>query len=148
MQRRVQVQLYIFQGIKCLNKAFYLDSLVEKAVISTISKQVFELFYCSELVSLDLQRQEILQFLIGTLNKEILNFNSNNDFLIIGCYGTDFPGSFHSFDKIEVSTFTPQDSKHNRYNVEILSFENNFLLILYHVFIMKTQNSSYLALKN
>ena len=137
MQRCVQIQLYIFQGIKCLNKAFYFDSLVEKTVISTISKQVFEFFYCSELVSLYLQRQEILQFLIGTLNKQILNFNSNNYFLIIDSYGADFSGSFHPFDKIEVSSYTQQDSNHNRYNVEILSFENNFVLILYHVFNYK-----------
>lgn len=56
---------------------------MHKSVVSTIAKKVLKFLDGNMIIGLNFERKEVFEFSVGTLNKEVLNFDSNDDFLII-----------------------------------------------------------------
>jgi hypothetical protein len=57
--------------------------LVHEAVICTITEKVFEFLDGNVFVGFDLKWKEIFEFSVRTLDKEVLNLDCNDDFLIV-----------------------------------------------------------------
>lgn len=132
----VEIKLNIIEGSEGFEEGLDFGAFVHESIIGTIAKEVFEFFDGVVLVGLDLKRDEIFKFTVGTLYEEVLDFDGNDDFFIIEGYGAGFARSLHPLHEVEMSAFAPEDGQDYCDNVDVFGFDNDLLLILHDDFLL------------